>query len=208
MCDKHKKSTKSGNFYRTLKRKRDEENEVQSNLLNRMLNRNSSQTSIVSNDTANQNVAASISPIQSNETANSKQNESSTDSQIVAASISQISNQLNDITNSDQNELALSSETDQAINEMGENLSSGQKLIDEAQVFEMENINVADPSTWPNNISKKIREYIVDSVQILPVLTADYSFPKSKSGRSFNAKLYYSTNPNQSPTFMAGLFCT
>lgn len=48
----------------------------------------------------------------------------------------------------------------------------------------------------PNNISMKLREYIVYSIEILPVLAADYSFSKS-NGRSFNPKLYFSTALNQ-----------
>lgn len=94
--------------------------------------------------------------------------------------------QSNDPTNSDKNAI-ISIENSKQLND---------KEHDEIPVFELKNVDVVDPPTWPKSIVQRMRENIVDSVENLPDLNSGYSLPKS-NGRSFSARLFYSTAPNQ-----------
>lgn len=151
-----------GNFYRVQKRLREDEDKSQRNELRRMLfAKEPTQTTSESCGTSSndQNVTSNSQiSTQSNEIGNIDQSPTANN---------QISNQSNDPR--DENAIATTEDSNQ---------SNGDAHT-EIQTFGLQNIDVLDPSTWPKIISQKIREYIVDSVNTLPVLSADYSFPKS-----------------------------
>lgn len=98
-----------------------------------------------------------------------------------------VSTQSNETANNDQSATLTPEDSNQ----------SNDNAHTENQMFGLQNIDVeTDPSTWPDIISHKMREFIVNSVENSPILFTDNSFPKS-NGRSFNAKLFYSIALNQ-----------
>lgn len=170
-----KRTKESGNFYRNQKKRRAEENKTYGNELRRML----FDREPTSESSDNQNVAStSQNTIQPIQIPSADQNSNAN---------SQISIEPNASPNCVEDTAAIPENSNQSNDEART-----------VQMFQFQDIDVVDPSTWPNIISQKTREYIVDSVENLPVLSADYPFPKSGSpSRSFNAKLYYSIAPNQ-----------
>lgn len=73
--------------------------------------------------------------------------------------------------------------------------------IEDVSFISNANINVFDPSTWPEIISSIIRDYIIDSAGEIPDIDRSYIFPLT-NGRSFSPKLFYCNFDNKKRSWL------
>lgn len=57
------------------------------------------------------------------------------------------------------------------------------------------NLNVDDPGTWPQNLTIKLRDTLIENCPPQPQIT-NWNFPRDKSGRKFNNSYYIRVLPN------------